>query len=444
MIGTPGMKTTSKNTDSKSSNMMLIRGNSFSYRWLALGILFCIYVFNFLDRQIFSILQEAIKTDLNLSDTKIGFLGGFAFALFYTTLGIPIARMADRYQRSRIISISLALWSLMTVLCGTARGFITLALTRIGVGVGEAGCSPPAHSLIADYFGPRERSTALAVYALGIPVGAALGNLIGGYVNVSLGWREAFYIVGLPGILLAVFVTIFLREPARGLSEAYTESKVSIPPLGEVARVLWQQRTFRQICAAFSLTSFVIYGALQWVPTYFIRTYSLDTGKIGVVMAVSSGLFGGIATLVGGLIGDRLAKRDVRWLCWLSAIGMVITTPLMILMLFQPSFSHATYCLYAAMLFNGFHLGPIFGLVQTLVPMRMRALAASILLFVTNLVGMGMGPLFIGFVSDNLGAAGVTDPLRWAILSGLCFTVWTVLHYLLAARTLREDLAMQE
>lgn len=149
------MKTTSKNPDSKRSNMMLIRGNSFSYRWLALGILFCIYVFNFLDRQIFSILQEAIKTDLNLSDTKIGFLGGFAFALFYTTLGIPIARMADRYKRSRIISISLALWSLMTVLCGTARGFITLALTRIGVGVGEAGCSPPAHSLIADYFGPR-------------------------------------------------------------------------------------------------------------------------------------------------------------------------------------------------------------------------------------------------------------------------------------------------
>lgn len=261
---------------------------------------------------------------------------------------------------------------------------------------------------------------------------------------MSLGWREAFYIVGLPGILFAVFVAIFLKEPVRGLSEARIESEISLPPLGEVACVLWQQRTFRQVCAAFSLTSFVIYGSLQWVPAYFIRTYSLDTVQVGAVIAVSSGLFGGISTLVGGLIGDRLAKHDVRWLCWMSAIGMLITAPRMILMLFQSSFPHATYFLYAAMLFNGFHLGLIFGLVQTLVPMRMRALAASILLFTTNLVGMGMGPLFIGFVSDSLGAAGIVDSLRWAILIGLCFTVWTILHYLLAARTLREDLAARE
>jgi MFS family permease len=414
------------------------------HRWTALGLLFCVYVFNFLDRQIFAILQQAIKTDLHLSDTQIGFLGGFAFAIFYTALGIPIARLADRRSRSRIIAISLALWSLMTTLCGAARGFITLALARIGVGVGEAGCSPPAHSLIADYFSPSQRSTALAIYSLGIPIGAALGNLIGGFVNVSLGWREAFFVVGLPGILFAIIVAGFLKEPARGLSEARTESEVPMPPLGEVARVLWQRRSFRQICAAFALTSFVIYGTLQWVPAYFIRTYSLDTGRVGVVIAISSGLFGGLSTLVGGLIGDRLAKHDVRWLCWISAIALMVNAPFMILMLFQPSFSHATYFLFAASLFTGFHLGPIFGLVQTLVPMRMRALASSILLFVTNLVGMGMGPLFIGFSSDRLGAAGVVAPLRWAMLVTLCFTVWTALHYLIAARTLREDLAAQE
>jgi MFS family permease len=180
------------------------------------------------------------------------------------------------------------------------------------------------------------------------------------------------------------------------------------------------------------------------VPTYFIRTYSLDTAKVGVVIALSSGLFGGLSTLFGGLIGDRMARHDERWLCWLSAIGLAVNAPLMILMLFQARFSLATYFLFAASLFNGLHLGPVFGLVQTLVPMRMRALAASILLFVTNIVGMGMGPLFIGFASDSLGAAGVVDPLRWAILIILCFTVWTVLHYLLAARTLREDLAARE
>jgi MFS family permease len=444
MLKTTGTETSPENPDINNGTQTVPAENFTRYRRIALGLLVCVYVFNFLDRQIFAILQEAIKTDLHLSDSAIGFLGGFAFAIFYTALGIPIARLADRHSRSRIIAISLALWSLMTALCGTARGFVTLALVRIGVGIGEAGCSPPAHSLIADYFGPRERSTALAIYSLGIPVGAALGNLIGGYVNVFLGWREAFYMVGLPGILFAILIAIFLKEPARGLSESRTESKVSLPPLGEVARVLWRQRTFRHLCAAFSLTSFVLYGSLQWIPAYFIRTYSLDTAKVGAVIALSSGLFGGLSTFAGGFIGDRLARYDVRWLCWMSATGLVINAPLMTLMLFQPDFSSAAYFLYAAMLFNSFHLGPVFGLVQTLAPVRMRALAASILLFVTNIVGMGMGPLFIGLASDSLGSSGVADPLRWAILITLCFTVWTVVHYLLAARTLRQDLAAQK
>jgi MFS family permease len=444
VIETTGMEANPEGLGTKRPRQRTPRADFARLRWMALGLLFCVYVFNFLDRQIFAILQEAIKTDLHLSDTEIGFLGGFAFAIFYTTLGIPIARLADRHSRSKIIAISLALWSLMTALCGAVRGFVTLALARIGVGVGEAGCSPPAHSLIADYFGPSERSTALAIYSLGIPVGAGLSNLIGGYVNVALGWREAFYMVGVPGVLFAIFIAILLKEPVRGLSETRTVGEASLPSLGEVARVLWQRRTFRQLCAAFALTSFVLYGALQWVPTYFIRTYNLDTGTVGTVIAIASGLFSGLSTLVGGLIGDRLAKYDVRWLCWISAIGLVVTMPLMILMLFQPSFSHAAYFLFAASLFNGFHLGPTFGLVQTLVPMRMRALAASILLFATNLVGMGMGPLFIGFASDSLGAAGVVNPLRWAILIILCFTVWTIVHYLLAACTLREDLAAQE
>lgn len=443
MVETTDTKTSIDSSDTMNTASRAPGENITRYRWFVLGLLFCVYIFNFLDRQIFAILQEAIKIDLNLSDTAIGFLGGFAFAIFYTTLGIPIARLADRYSRSKIIGISLALWSLMTALCGAARGFVTLALARVGVGIGEAGCSPPAHSLIADYFGPRERSTALAIYALGIPFGAALGNLIGGYVNVLLGWREAFYMVGLPGVLFAILVTIFLKEPARGLIEARAQNELSLPPLGEVARVLWQQRTFRHLCAAFALTSFVLYGSLQWLPTYFVRTYSLDTAKVGTVIALSNGLFGGISTLFGGLIGDRMAKRDVRWLCWLSPIGLVVSVPLMMLMLFQSSFSLASYFLFVSMLFGSLHLGPIFGLVQTLVPMRMRALASSILLFATNLVGMGMGPLFVGFASDRLGAASIVNPLRWAILIILCFTIWPILHYLLAARTLREDLAAQ-
>ena len=318
---------------------------------------------------------------------------------------------------------------------------MSLALARVGVGVGEAGCSPPAHSLIADYFGPHERSTALAIYSLGIPIGAAFGYLIGGYVNKFFSWREAFYVVGVPGILFAILLIFFLREPVRGLSEARDRKETSLPPLGEVARVLWQSRTFCQLCAAFALTAFVGFGTMQWMPTYFIRTYNLDTGTIGAVMALGTGLFGGLSTLLGGIIGDRLAKYDERWLCWVPAIALTINVPLMVLMLFQPTFFSAVIFMLIGHLFTGFHLGPIFGLVQTLVPMRIRALAASILLFATNLIGMGVGPLFVGFISDQLNASGVANPLRWAILVGVCFTVWTVLHYLLAARTLRKDLA---
>jgi MFS family permease len=414
------------------------------YRWTALGLLLCVYVFNFLDRQVFAILQQAIKTDLHLTDTDLGLLGGLAFAVFYTALGIPIARMADRHSRKWIIAISLSIWSLMTALCGVARGFGSLALARVGVGVGEAGCSPPAHSLIADYFPPRQRSTALAIYSLGIPLGAGLGYLIGGYINEFLGWREAFYVVGGPGVLFALLLVFFLKEPRRGLSETHTEIETSMPPLGESLRVLWQTRTFRQLCAAFAVSTFVAYGVLQWVPTYFIRTYHLDTGSVGAAMALSSVVFSGLSTLLGGFIGDRLAKRDVRWLCWLPVIGLVANTPLMMLMLFQPTFSSALPYLFAASLFTGFNLGPIFGLVQTLMPMRLRALAASILLFATNFAGMGFGPLFIGVASDHLAARGVADPLRWAILISLCFAAWTLIHYLLAARTLREDLAARE
>lgn len=425
-------------------------GTANAYRWVGLSLLVAAYVCSFLDRQIFAILQQPIKDAMRLSDTELGLLGGLAFALFYTAFGIPLARIADHHSRSRVIAICLALWSVMTALCGAATNFATLALARIGVGVGEAGCSPPAHSLLADYFGPRERSRAFGIYTLGIPIGSALGLLIGGYVNNAFGWREAFFVVGLPGLVLALIIAFALKEPPRGASENLESlAAEKAPSLGEVARTLLQRKTFGHLCMAFALTAFAGYGVGQWYPTYFIRVFSLDTGTVGLVTAIANGLFAGISTYFGGVLADRLSKHDTRWICWLPAIALLVNIPFAITLLFQTKFVTAVPVLFAGMLFTGVHLGPIFGVAQTLAPIRMRALTASILLFATNLVGLGLGPSSVGIESDLFSRLGVNttsgfgahNSLRYALLVNSLVTAWAILHYLLAARTLREDIA---
>jgi MFS family permease len=420
-----------------------------SYRYVALGLLVAAYVCSFIDRQVLSILQQAIKVDLHLSDTELGLLGGLAFAVFYTAFGIPIARLADHHSRSKIIAVSLALWSVMTAACGLAQNFLMLALARIGVGVGEAGCSPPAHSLLADYFPLRQRSTAFGIYTLGIPIGGALGLLIGGYVNNFLGWRVAFFMVGLPGVILALIIGFVLKEPPRGLSEGHVQSAAKPPPLGEVWRAIKERKAFHHICLAFALTAFAGYGTQQWYPTYFIRTFHLDTGTVGLVSAIASAAFGGVSTFAGGWLADRLSGRDVRWICWLPAIALTLSIPFAIMVLLQQTFHNAVVFLFIGSLFTGVHLGPVFGVNQTLFPLRMRALAASVLLFVTNLVGLGFGPTLVGIESDLWHGLGIDAPsgfgaflsLRIAIGTNAVVTLWAVLHYFLAARTLREDIA---
>ncbi len=420
------------------------------YRWVALSLLVAAYVCSFLDRQIFAILQQPIKEAMNLSDTELGLLGGLAFAVFYTAFGIPLARIADHHSRSKVIAFSLALWSIMTAACGATTNFVTLALARIGVGVGEAGCSPPAHSLLADYFGPRERSTAFGIYTLGIPIGSALGLVIGGYVNDFFGWRQAFYVVGLPGLVLALIIFFALKEPRRGGSENRESAGAEKPPsLGEVARTLWKRKTFGHLCMAFALTAFAGYGVGQWYPTYLIRVFHLDTGTVGLVAAVANGLFGGLSTYLGGVLADRFSKREVCWICWLPAIALLINIPFAITFLFQTTFMTAVPVMFAGMLFTGVHLGPIFGVAQTLAPIRMRALTASILLFVTNLIGLGLGPSSVGIESDLFNKLGVNtasgfgehNSLRYALLVNSIVTLWAIIHYVLAARTLREDIA---
>ena len=266
---------------------------SSSYRWYALAMLFAVYVINFVDRQILSILLPDIKAAFDVSDTYLGFLVGFSFAIFYATLGIPIALWADRGNRRNIITLALTIFSAMTALCGVVQNFWQLALARIGVGVGEAGASPPSHSIIADLFPPHERGTAMGIFAMGVNVGIMLGFFAGGQINEAYGWRVAFLSVGLPGLLLAVIVRIFLKEPVRGMADGRVETEHrEIPPVWETARYFLKVRALRHIAFGAALNSFVGYGAVNWLPTFLHRSYAMSSCDIGNYLSIILGKSG--------------------------------------------------------------------------------------------------------------------------------------------------------
>ncbi len=411
------------------------------YANYALGLLLGVYIFNFIDRQILSILMESIKTEIQLSDTELGFLGGIAFALFYTFAGIPIARWADRGSRRKIISISVLIWSLFTVFTGSARNFWMILIARIGVGIGEAGCSPPAHSLISDFFPPERRATALSIYALGIPLGASLGTLVGAWVGQAFGWRTAFVVVGLPGILLALLVWMTLRDPVRGRSEATAPVENDGESFTQVLRFMGGLRSFWHLSFAGALHAFVGYGAAYFVPSFFARVHGMGLAERGTWLA-AIGLVAVLGTYLGGWLGDRLAVRDVRWYLWVPGIASIAGVPIALGYYLTPD-------PYLALLLFGIpagiagpmYLGPTFAMTQTLVMPHMRAMASAILLFILNLIGLGIGPWFVGYVSDALAPQYGAESLRWALVSIVSIgSAWAAVHYFIAARTLRSDL----
>lgn len=409
--------------------------------WYALGLLFVVYVFNFIDRSILGILNQPIKEELGVTDTQMGLLGGFAFAFFYTFLGIPIARLADQSVRRNVLAWCLATWSVMTAVCGFAGNFIHLLLARVGVAVGEAGGSPPAHSMIADLFPPHVRATALAVYALGIPVGTMIGNLAGGWINEAFDWRTAFMVVGLPGVALAVLVRFTLREPERGASEGIKPSQADAPPVMDVFRYLWAKRSFRYLALGGALHAFVGYGVGFWIPAFFIRTHGLSTALLGQWLFFL-GFAGMAGTILGGWMADRLAVRDFRWYVWLPGLATLASVPFAAAAYLSPSYTTAFLILLVPTLLGSYYLGPTFALTQGLVGLRMRAMASSILLFILNLIGMGLGPSVTGIISDLLAATPVgAESLRWALLIVLSFNVLSTGFYILAGRYLREDMA---
>lgn len=331
------------------------------YRSYVVWLLFFVYVLNFVDRQILTILIQPIKQEFALSDTQAGLLGGLAFAFLYSTLGIPIARYADRSNRVTIIATSLAVWSLFTAATGLARSFTQLLLARVAVGIGEAGCSPAAYSIISDYFKPEKRSTALAIYSMGIYGGVFVGFLVGGTVAQAYGWRAAFYTVGLPGLVFALIVKLTLREPPRGFSEGIA-SHIAPAPLREVIAELWAKRSFRHLSLAGALHSFVGYGVGSFYPAFLMRTHDMSVQEVGLWLSLITALGGIAGTYLGGALSDRCERRfaDRRYQLWVPGISTLISVPIAIIAYLLPHKVAVLWLLAPALAIGSMYIGPTF------------------------------------------------------------------------------------
>lgn len=390
---------------------------------LLLWTLLVVYIFNFIDRQIVGILMEPIKRDLQLSDLQVGALGGLAFALFYATLGVPIARVADngRSNRGRMIAVFVAVWSAMTAVSGMAQSFWQLLIARIGVGIGEAGCTPTAHALIADSLPPEKRAGGIAFFGLGIPVGGLLGTLIGGGMAEALGWRAAFFVVGLPGLLLAAFVWFFLKDPRLGRA-----AMADAPPrLSMVAglKLLATSRAYCLVLAGASLTAFLSYGKGLWVLSFFQRTHKLSVGQTALWVGLILGIAGIVGTWAGGWAADRWGQHDKRHMLTLPAWAMALAAPLVFAGYMVDDWRLAIALLVLPTVANSAYYGPAYGAAQVLARPDTRAMAAAWMVFAQNLIGLGLGPLLFGALSDLLkpeyGQQSVRIVLYFAAWAGL-------------------------
>jgi predicted MFS family arabinose efflux permease len=447
---------------------------SAAYQRAVVLLLMAAYTFNSMDRSIISILGPSIKADLKLTDTELGLLGGTAFAMLYALGGLPIARLAERMSRVNIMTVALIAWSSLTALCGVAASFGQLLLIRVGVGVAEAGCSPPAHSLISDYVEPSRRASALSVYSCGISLGYILAAAVGGYLAQHAGWRVACAAVGLPGIVTALLIKAVVREPPRGGSDPRSAPAALVPfsPRHELAELravgaaLLLDRPVLHMVLGVTLGAFAAYGFYYFIPAYFRREFGLGSATVGLISALSGGVAVGIGILVGGWLSDLLARSSPRWYALVPAIGGTMSLPLFALAILAGDWKSATAVLSLAGFFWYVSLGPTFGVVQNVVGARRRATAAAFLYICLSMIALGLGPLFVGWVIDRfaeasfalagagsfeescpggMAAAGAGAVLQSACQSalalasrrGLLLTVgffgWAVLHYFLAA-----------
>lgn len=381
-------------------------------------------MFNYIDRTVLSILQEPIKRELGLSDGQLGLLTGLAFALFYATLSLPIARLADRYNRRNIIAASLATWSGMTALSGLATGFGSLVAFRIGVALGEAGSVPASHSIIADYYPPEKRVTALALWGLALPAGIMLGYASGGWLASALGWRMAMGVIGIAGLLLAPAVILLVKEPARtGLHGMPAAGEA--PPLGSALGTLWRLRTYRYMLAGTTLHAFAQYAMMSWSAPFYMRVHQMPLAEVASWLALMNGIGGGIGIYLGGWLSDAIARRRIAGRVWTSAAATMLMVPFALGQFLAPSAGVSIACGFVATTLMFCYYGPIVGVPQSIVPPRMRALTSAVTLLIFNLFGLGLGPAMVGFVSDQLASnpAMQDTSLRYALASVLLFSL---------------------
>lgn len=395
--------------------------------WYALAVLTTIHIFSQMDRVALAILLQMIKTDLHLSDAQLGLLSGLAFALFYALLGVPLAWLADRTSRLRLISVCLVLWSSMTALGGLAKSYPLLFLSRVGVGVGEAGCLPPSYSLISDYFPRAKRALGLSIYNTGAAIGMIGGMTLTGYLGEHYGWRAALQIIGLAGLPLALVTILTLREPPRPKTERPKETML------QSLWVLLHKRTFIHLSVAYALSHIATQGYGQWAPTFLMRSFDMKPTEIGAWLGGMGAVGGMTGLLTGGFLASRLVPRNQRWDIWIPAISVACCIPLFIVMVLSP------YA-WLNLLANGIiaFLTGVGGMAAATVqsytePFR-RATAAAVMLFLLSLLSSGIGPFLIGLTSDMLAPALGAESLRYALLIFTVMIFWSVGHYALASR----------
>ncbi len=410
---------------------------SLTYRSYVLTVLIIVYTFNFIDRQIVGILAVPIKAELRLSDSQLGLMGGLAFALFYTFLGIPIARLADRVNRTAIMTAALALWSLMTAICGLTHSFVQLFLARVGVGVGEAGGVTPAYSLICDYFPPHERARALSAYSFGIPIGSAAGIVLGGFITSLMSWRMAFFIVGLAGLVITPLMKYTIREPKRGALDAAQDSRPA--PLLQVLAVLARKPSFWGLSLGAACASMMGYGLFFWAPSFLVRSFHLSLLHASLCYG-SLVLIGGLVGIwTGGVLADKYGGARRGMYAYIPALAFVATVPFYFAGVLSTTLWLSFVVLLVPTALGLVWLGPVLAAVQHLVPGNMRATASALFLFINNLIGIGLGTTLIGILSDAMRLRFGAESLRYAILSGTGFYLMAAMLLFFAGRKLPKD-----
>ena len=420
------------------------------YRTFVLILLTIVYGFNFIDRQIVGILAPFIQEDLSLTNTELGLLIGLAFAVFYTTVAIPIAWLADRYNRVNILSIALATWSGFTALTGLATNFVQIGLARMGVGIGEAGGSPPSHSIISDMYPKEERASALGVYAMGIPIGVMAAYFVTaaliGTSSDDVNWREIFVFLGVSGILLAIIVKLVIREPVRGAMEFNDQREIAKPPFVESLKTLLRIPAWWAMCFGIAFGSFVSYSKSAFHTKYLVTLDpSFDFQTLVIILGVINGITYAGGAFFGARLADKWGKRDIRAYGWLPAISITLCLPIGIAAWWSPTVEMNLIFTSFFLLFMGIYLGPSFAIAQTLAPIHMRAMSTALFFFILNMIGLGLGPSISGWMIDLFNASyGNVESIRYAMTVTSLIFIPSIISFLIVARKLPKDWADAE